>query len=63
MEQLQLQGHGHALGLERVEPAPLHGHVPVRNYNYDTTLQWLPPPWFPVLDEAYTVSLFREVNP
>ena len=34
-----------------------------RNYNYDTTLQWLPPPWFPVLDASYTVSLFREVNP
>ena len=35
----------------------------VRNYDYDTTLQYLPPPWFPVLDEAYTVALFREVNP
>lgn len=34
-----------------------------RNYFYDPTLQYLPPPWFPVLDEAYTVALFREVRP
>jgi Tfp pilus assembly protein PilX len=35
----------------------------VRNYYYDPTLQYLPPPWFPVLDEAYTVNMFREVAP
>jgi hypothetical protein len=34
-----------------------------RNYYYDPPLQYLPPPWFPVLDEAYTVNLFREVQP
>lgn len=34
-----------------------------RNYFYDPPLQYLPPPWFPVLDEAYTVNLFREVQP
>jgi hypothetical protein len=34
-----------------------------RNYYYDSTLQYLPPPWFPVLDEAYTVALFREIKP
>lgn len=35
----------------------------VRNYYYDDSLQYLPPPWFPVLDEPYTVNLFREVAP
>lgn len=32
-----------------------------RNYNYDQTLQYLSPPWFPVLDDFLVVSLFREV--
>jgi hypothetical protein len=32
-----------------------------RNYNYDQTLLYLPPPWFPVIDDTYTVSLFREL--
>jgi hypothetical protein len=35
----------------------------VRNYNYDVNLQTVQPPHFPVLEEAYTVLLFREVNP
>jgi hypothetical protein len=34
-----------------------------RNYYYDSTLQYLPPPWFPALDDAYVVDLFREVTP
>lgn len=34
-----------------------------RVYDYDTTLQYLPPPWFPALDDAYVVDLFREVKP
>lgn len=34
-----------------------------RNYNYDPTLEYLPPPWFPALDDAYVVELFREVAP
>ncbi len=34
-----------------------------RNYNYDPTLLYLPPPWFPVIDDTYTVSLFRELKP
>jgi hypothetical protein len=34
-----------------------------RNYNYDQTLLYLPPPWFPVIDDTYTVSLFRELKP
>jgi hypothetical protein len=32
-----------------------------RNYNYDTTLQYLRPPYFPFITNAYTVDLFREV--
>lgn len=34
-----------------------------RNYNYDSTLEYLPPPWFPALDDAYVTELFREVAP
>ena len=33
----------------------------VRNYVYDRNLLFLQPPYFPVLEEAYTVELFREV--
>jgi hypothetical protein len=33
----------------------------VRNYNYDPRLIFLPPPWFPIVDDAYTVVLFREL--
>lgn len=33
-----------------------------RNYNYDSTLLYLPPPWFPVLEDAYTIVLFRELQ-
>ena len=32
-----------------------------RFYNYDTTLQYLPPPWFPTIDTPYEFTLFREV--
>ena len=32
-----------------------------RNYNYDTTLMYLQPPWFPVVESAYTVLVFREL--
>lgn len=35
----------------------------VRNYLYDTNLLYLQPPYFPVLEEAYTVLFFREVPP
>ena len=34
-----------------------------RNYLYDTNLLFLQPPYFPVLEEAYTVLFFREVDP
>jgi predicted outer membrane repeat protein len=32
-----------------------------RSYNYDTTLQYLQPPWFPTLQSAYTVLLYRSL--
>lgn len=32
-----------------------------RDYGYRDELQFLPPPWFPTIEEAYTVVLFREL--
>ncbi|MCL4291303.1 MAG: hypothetical protein KJ051_13660 [Thermoleophilia bacterium] len=32
-----------------------------RDYGYRDELQFLPPPWFPTIEEAYTVALFREL--
>jgi hypothetical protein len=32
-----------------------------RNYDYDDSLQFLSPPWFPVIDDFLVISLFREV--
>jgi len=32
-----------------------------RSYNYDTTLAYLQPPWFPTLPQAYTVLLYRNL--
>lgn len=32
-----------------------------RNYNYDDSLLYLQPPWFPTIDYGYTVLLFREL--
>ncbi len=34
-----------------------------REYNYDSTLLYLPPPWFPTVDDAYQVAMYREVRP
>lgn len=34
----------------------------VRSYEYDRNLLFLQPPYFPVLEDAYTIELFREVN-
>jgi Tfp pilus assembly protein PilX len=34
-----------------------------RNYLYDSTLLYLPPPWFPTVEDAYTTVLFRELAP
>jgi hypothetical protein len=33
-----------------------------RDYSYDENLLFLPPPWFPVIDDAYTIQLFRELS-
>jgi hypothetical protein len=33
-----------------------------RVYQYDSTLVFLPPPWFPTIQDAYTVVLSREVT-
>jgi hypothetical protein len=32
-----------------------------RVYQYDPTLAYLQPPWFPTITQAYTVELFREL--
>lgn len=37
------------------------GMFNTRNYNYDQTLLYLSPPWFPVLDALYQTTLFREM--
>jgi Tfp pilus assembly protein PilX len=34
-----------------------------RVYNYDPNLLYLPPPWFPTFQNAYTTLLFRQVSP
>ena len=33
-----------------------------RVYNYDPSLQYLEPPWFPTINYAYTVLLYRELS-
>jgi hypothetical protein len=34
-----------------------------RIYGYDPNLQFLSSPWFPAVDDTYTVTFFREVAP
>jgi hypothetical protein len=34
-----------------------------RVYAYDLNLLFLPPPWFPAIDDTYVVNFFREVRP
>jgi hypothetical protein len=34
-----------------------------RVYQYDATLEYLQPPWFPTVQDAYTVLLTREMSP
>ena len=34
-----------------------------RVYGYDPNLQFLPPPWFPAVDDSFTTTFFREVAP
>ncbi len=33
-----------------------------RDYGYQADLQYLPPPWFPTVEDAYTIVLFRELK-
>jgi type II secretory pathway pseudopilin PulG len=37
------------------------GMFDVRNYAYDSTLQYLSPPWFPILEDPYRILVFREL--
>ena len=37
------------------------GMFATRDYGYDESFLWLPPPWFPVVEDAYTVLFFREL--
>jgi hypothetical protein len=37
------------------------GMFATRDYGYDDSFLWLPPPWFPVVEDAYTVLFFREL--
>ena len=37
------------------------GMFTTRDYGYDPSFEWLPPPWFPVVEDAYTVLFFREL--
>ena len=37
------------------------GMFVTRDYGYDESFLWLPPPWFPVVEDAYTVLFFREL--
>ncbi len=34
-----------------------------REYDYDPSLLWLTPPWFPTVDKPYTVLIQREITP
>ncbi len=38
------------------------GLFATRTYQYDTSLLYLPPPWFPTLQDAYTIVLSRELT-
>ena len=38
------------------------GLFQTRTYQYDPTLLYLPPPWFPTLQDAYTIVLSRELT-
>ena len=39
------------------------GMFDTRNYNYDQNLLFVQPPFFPVLEDSYTILFFREVTP
>jgi hypothetical protein len=48
-------------GSQATNLSPYMDMFDVRNYNYDPNLLFLQPPYFPVLEEAYTILFFREV--
>ena len=37
------------------------GLFAARVYQYDNTLLYLPPPWFPTIQDAFTIVLEREI--
>lgn len=39
------------------------GQFYTRSYNYDPNLQFLQPPYYPVLEDSYDIESFREVAP
>ena len=39
------------------------GMFDYRNYNYDSNLLYLQPPFFPYIADTYTVLSFRELTP
>lgn len=55
--------HGTALftGSVATNGSPYMDMFDVREYNYDRNLVYLQPPYFPVLEEAYTVLFYREL--
>lgn len=55
--------HGTALftGSVATNGSPYMDMFSVREYNYDRNLVYLQPPYFPVLEEAYTVLFYREL--
>ncbi len=54
---------GHDAGSTATNQGGYMSMFTARVYDYDSTLLYLPPPWFPALEDAYTVKLFREVTP
>jgi hypothetical protein len=55
--------HGTAIftGSVATNGSPYMDMFAVREYNYDENLLYLQPPYFPVLEEAYTVLFYREL--
>ena len=43
--------------------SPFMDMFATRTYNYDANLQFLQPPFYPVLEKAYAIMRFREITP
>lgn len=43
--------------------SPFMDMFATRTYNYDANLQFLQPPFYPVLEKAYSILRFREITP